>query len=196
MKEKKLVYGVGINDADYVTQPTDRITGERGYCPYYRKWCSMLRRCYSKKFQENQPTYKGCTVCEKWLTFSNFKAWMEKQDWRGKQLDKDLLDSENKVYSPDTCVFVSVTLNNFVSDRGGSRGNYMIGVYLDKSRNKFQSHCNNPFTKKTENLGRFTSELEAHLTWKAKKLEFVDLLQQQGYIEDDRIYEALKLKYK
>lgn len=197
MRERnKLLYGVGINDADYVVQPIDVITGKQVFCPFYQKWRDMLTRCYSEKCQERQPTYEGCSVCDEWLTFSIFKAWMEEQDWEGKQLDKDLLNSENKIYSPDTCIFVSSVLNTFVTDCGSAKGDYMIGVYFHKRDRKFVSQCNNPITKKNEHLGYFTSELSAHLTWKARKSELVDLLQQRGYIDDARIYEALKLKYR
>ena len=82
----KKVYGVGINDADYTIKPT--IENNRSKCMYYEKWIKMLQRCYSKSYQEKHPSYKGCSVCEEWLTFSNFKAWMETQDWKGKSLDK------------------------------------------------------------------------------------------------------------
>jgi len=105
MKAKKLVYGVGINDADYVTQKWETISYVNGKqkqnlvweCHYYRTWCGMLMRCYSAKHQERNPTYKGCSVSEEWLRFSNFKSWMERQDFEGMQLDKDLLFEGNKV---------------------------------------------------------------------------------------------------
>ena len=79
---KKLVYGIGINDADYaVTEwETIEVNGKRKKklvwgCPYYRTWKDMLRRCYSTKFQETNPTYIGCSVSDEWLTFSVFKSW-------------------------------------------------------------------------------------------------------------------------
>ena len=77
----------------------------------------MLQRCYSESHLVRQPTYKGCSVCEEWLTFSNFKSWMEQQDWEGKQLDKDLLVYKNKIYSPETCVFVSSVINSFFVEK-------------------------------------------------------------------------------
>ena len=112
VKPKRLVYGVGINDADYVVQKWETIGYVNGkqkqkliwICPYYSAWKSMLKRCYSSKYQDKRPTYKGCSVSDEWLTFSVFKVWMEKQDWEGKQLDKDLLFEGNKIYSADTCV--------------------------------------------------------------------------------------------
>ena len=194
-RKKSLVYGVGVNDADYVTGEKDTVTGRWWRCPFYRKWQSMLERCYSEKYQEKYPTYIGCSVCDEWLVFSVFKEWMESQDWKGKCLDKDLLDSENKEYNPNKCVFVSNALNVFTTDSGRARGEYMIGVCFHKATKRFASQCCNPITKKQEHLGLFTSELEAHLKWKARKLEIVDELMCAGYIEDIRIYNNLKDKY-
>jgi len=191
----KLVHGAGINDADYAVAGKNHRTGKQWMCPYYNKWKGMLRRCYSKKYQEKYPTYEGCSVCEDWLIFSNFKSWMESQNWEGKDLDKDLLFEGNKVYSPDKCVFVSSVLNAFVTDSGRARGKYMIGVIFHKRDKNFQSQCNNPITKSHDYLGFFTSELEAHLKWKKRKLELIGELLQHGYIEDIRIYNSLKTKY-
>ena len=108
------VYGVGTNDAGYAIQVMESVRGANGkpkqriiwFCPFYRRWVHMLERCYSERYQEKKPTYIGCTVCEEWLRFSNFKSWMETQDWEGKHLDKDLLVEGNKIYSPDTCILV------------------------------------------------------------------------------------------
>lgn len=201
MKIKKLVYGVGITDADYVVQKWETI----GYvdrkrkrnlvwlCPYYNTWASMLERCYSAKYQERKPTYKGCSVSEEWLRFSNFRAWMEAQDWEGMQLDKDLLFAGNKVYSSEACAFVTPTVNTFTTDCAASRGEWLIGVNWHKGASKFRSQCRNPFTKKHEYLGYFTCELEAHQAWLKRKLELAHLLAAEQ--TDPRIAEALIKRY-
>ena len=196
----RLVYGVGINDADYVVEKRETIivNGVRKkrqvwICPYYRTWKSMLERCYSNKYQERRPTYKGCTVSEEWKTFSNFRAWMEKQDWEGKQLDKDLLMVDNKVYSAETCVFVTHSVNSFTSDCGAARGKWLIGVYWNKRAGKFVSRCSNPFTKKSEHLGLFTFEQEAHQAWLERKLELATLLAAEQ--TDERVSKALIERY-
>ena len=200
-KAKKLVYGVGINDADYVIKKWETIgyvNGKRKrkliwICPYYRAWKHMLERCYSTKYQERQPTYKGCSVSEDWLTFSNFRKWMEAQDFEGNQLDKDLLFEGNKVYSAKTCVFVSGMVNSFTTDRRASRGEWLIGVYWNKGANKFQSRCRNPFTKKSEHLGLFTSEQEAHKAWLKRKLGLARQLAAEQ--TDERVAKALIERY-
>ena len=144
---KKLIQGVGINDADY------KIRKGKSLCPYYRRWTDMIKRCYSDKFKQSRPTYEGCTVCSEWLTFSNFKSWMEKQDWKGKALDKDLLSFKGFTYSPETCVFIPADLNSLLC------GINKKGYCFDKSRGKYSAKISN--AGKTINLGRFDLEADA-----------------------------------
>ena len=201
MKAKKLVFGVGVNDSNYVVEERETIGYVDGKqkqkliwrCPYYQAWQSMLKRCYSIKYKDKNPTYKGCSVAEEWKTFSNFKAWMEKQNFKGNQLDKDLLFEGNKVYSPETCVFVTRMVNTFTIDRVNDRGEWLIGVNWNKGTNKFRSQCSNPFTKKREFLGYFTCEQEAHEAWLTRKLELAYEL--SAIQEDSRVAEALIDRY-
>ncbi len=201
MKPKKLVFGVGINDADYVVKKNETVgyvDGKRKLkmvwiCPFYQAWKHMLERCYSAKLQDVRQTYKGCSASAEWLTFSTFKGWMEKQDFEGNELDKDILIEGNKVYSADTCVFVSPMVNTFTLDNGSSRGEWLVGVYWDKNRGKFKSMCRNPFTKKKEHLGRFTCEIEAHKAWCKRKLELAKEL--AAIQTDPRVAKALIDRY-
>ena len=198
---KPTVYGVGVNDVDYVVQKWEEIgyiDGKRKkklvwICPYYLAWRNMLKRCYSSKWQEKYPTYIGCSVAEEWKYLSVFKAWMEGQDFKDKQLDKDLLFEGNKVYSEEACVFVSGMVNNFTLDSGASRGEWLIGVNRDKRAGKFRSMCRNPLTNKHEHLGLFTSELEAHQAWLKRKLELAHLIAAEQ--TDERVGKALIERY-
>lgn len=201
MKPKNLVYGVGINDANYVVKKFETIGYVDGkqkkkqvwVCQYYQTWKHMLMRCYSSKYQESRPTYKGCTVSEEWLTFSTFKTWMEKQDWEGKQLDKDFLFEGNKVYSTEACVFVTGVVNSFANDQRAKRGEWLIGVGWDKKRGKFRSRCRNPFSKGEDYLGYFTCEQEAHKAWLKRKLELAHEL--AAIQTDTRVAKALIERY-
>ena len=201
MKPKRLVYGVGTNDAEYIVKKNETISYEDReqkqkqvwVCPYYRAWSDMLRRCYSTKYQEKYPTYRGCSVSTEWLTFSVFKNWMMAQDWEGLQLDKDILFEGNKIYSPETCVFLTPMVNSFTTDCGASRGVWSIGVHWNKLAGKFMSRCCNPFTKKREHLGYFTCEEEAHQAWLKRKLELAYLLAAEQ--TDPRVAKALIDRY-
>jgi len=201
MSKIKSVYAVGINDADYVVQIKETIGYVDGkqkqktvwVCPFYKTWNGMIGRGYSEKIKLKQPAYKDVTVCEEWHLFSTFRAWMIEQEWEDKHIDKDLILPGNKVYSPETCVFVSRSVNNFLIERGNDRGEYKIGVCWDKQCGKFQALCCNPFTKKQENLGRFVEEDQAHKAWLDKKLEHAYALAAiQG---DERVSKAIIDKY-
>lgn len=118
---------------------------------------------------------------------------METRDWQDKQLDKDLLNEGNKIYSRETCVFVSGMVNNFTTDSGAARGELPIGVCWDKEKNKFKSKCSNPFTKKIEHLGYFMCEQEAHQAWLKWKLELAYEL--AAIQTDPQVAEALISRY-
>lgn len=183
---RKLIYGLGINDASYLTYIMD---GKKMIkCPAYRAWMHILARSYSKNYHEKQPTYKGVTVCDEWLLFSNFRKWWMTNYIEGYHLDKDLLILSNKIYSPETCIYVPQWLNSFTINNTASRGKYKIGVCWNNEHLKFHSRCSNPYTKKNDNLGYFDNELEAHSAWLTRKLEIaLDLKQEMDEI-DLRIY--------
>lgn len=166
----RLVFGVGINDSDYVTSYV--VNGKRGSCPFYIKWTSMIERCYSSKWHEAHPTYKGCTVCDDWLSFSWFKCWMENQDWQGKQLDKDILIQGNKIYSPGTCLFVESNINSLFIDCKANRGKYKIGVSFHKHHKKFVSKCRDG-NGVSVHIGYFSNEEDAHEAYKVFKYKLI-----------------------
>ena len=197
----KLVCGVGVNDLGYRTQVEEWVTKNGGkrirktvfLCKYYTVWISMLRRCYSKKHLESNPSYIGTSVCSEWLYATAFKKWMEQQDWRGKSLDKDIIAPGSKLYSPETCAFVLKATNSFVTASDASRGEYPIGVHLYKRTGKYRAQCGNPSTGKNEHLGLFSTPEEAHEVWRKRKHE---LAQQVANTESDpRVVEALKKRY-
>lgn len=165
-KSSKKLYGVGINDANYfvVVRLED---GSKHTCKYYSTWCDMLARCYREKYQKLFPSYKDCYVCNEWLMFSNFKSWMEQQDWFGNVLDKDLLLEGNKCYSPETCIFVPPKVNGFLVIKHGRNSSGLIGAsYQTTSRckNKWISSCSQ-LNNKNKTLGRFPTVEGAHFAW-------------------------------
>lgn len=202
MAIKKLLYGVGVNDADYAVDKRVTVSPKGAKrsqkviwsCPYYARWKEILRRCYSENHLKKRPDYSGCTVYEGWHLFSNFKAWMQQQDWEGKQLDKDLLVEGNKVYGPDTCVFVSNMVNGFINEKPNKRGSTLVGVfYIENLARPYRAQCRNPFTGKHKYLGFFATELEAHLAWLGCKSKFATQL--ADLQEDQKVANALKRKY-
>jgi len=131
----------------------------------------MLERCYSENFVNKQPTYRDCSVCQEWLSFMTFRAWMISQEWEGLELDKDILKVGNKVYGPDTCVFVTRLVNSFILDKKTKQGKYPMGVYEQAASNKYASRCWDYSTGKRVHLGNYETPEEAHRAWLAFKLE-------------------------
>lgn len=190
-KNKFLVLGVGVNDANYPVNKS--LEGKRVICQFYNRWRHMLVRCYSEDYKNKNPTYSDCYVCDAWLVFSKFKSWMETQDWHGKQLDKDLLFIGNKVYSPETCIFVDSLTNSFINDYERGRGNFMIGVDFNKSTGKLRARCSNPFTGLNEHIGWFDNEYDAHIAWKKRKMQHAKAI--AAYQTDARVAKSIIQKY-
>jgi len=188
-------FGVATNDADYPISKYEKTGSKKKQiwiCPFYSKWNQMLTRCYGTPRLLEFPSYKGAYVCEDWLLFSNFRSWMEGEDWVNKHLDKDLL-GDGKEYAPDKCAFLHPKVNTFLCDSAKSRGEFPLGV--TKSGTYFTSRCNNPFTSKTEYLGSFDCPPEAHLAWKKRKHELACQLADSDYVEDERVAQALRTRY-
>ena len=85
---------------------------------------NMMQRCYSNKYHEYTPTYKECYVCDRWLHFQLFCEDIQKlknyENWRKDSfkwvLDKATKISGNKMYSPDTCIFITNSDNTITSN--------------------------------------------------------------------------------
>lgn len=188
-KSKKLVYGIGINDADYAVHKFEnlgRVDGKKKVkriwsCPFYMRWVNVLERCNPTVQQTKKKTYAGVTICEEWKYFSKFKAWMEQQNWQGMDLDKDIVVFGNKIYSPETCRFVPHYLNKLLTLSDANRGDWPLGVSLRKDSNVFVSVIKTR-TKKTggkiDYLGQYNNPLDAHKAWQKEKM-----IRIQDYIE-------------
>lgn len=176
----RLYCGVGINDADYIVNPGGRKMQGKLMCPFYTRWCNMIKRCYDKNTLKKRKSYDGCSVCDEWLTFSNFKKWMESQEWDGKHLDKDILTMGNKIYSPETCFFVSNRINNL--HRCISKPS---GFNKHKTTGKWRAYFY--FEGKQKHLGLHASKKEAAIAAAAYRINFID--------NDDELSKVPKIKF-
>ena len=182
------VYGVGVLGTKYPPTISGRNTKE------YDLWKSMLRRCYSDNSKKNRPTYEGYEVSDKFKSYEYFYEWCHSQigfGVEGWHLDKDLLVKGNKVYSESTCVFLPSEINSLLVKHTPSRGKHPIGVSWYSKSKTFIAQVNKN-KGKSENLGYFTTELEAFNAYKTAKESFVKEQAEKwkGKI-DVRAYEAL-----
>ena len=165
------VYGVGyVGEGEYKCRENGKDT------KVYRTWYDMLRRCYDEKNLKRNPTYVNCKVSESFHNFQNFAKWYYDNYYQIEgermELDKDILVKHNKIYSPETCVFVPETINLLFTKRQNDRGESVIGTSLYKN-GKYVVHCSliNPETGKSKSkyLGTYDTEIEAFEVYKYYK---------------------------
>lgn len=184
------ILGVGINDAEYHITNCDKDGRILSRCPYYSKWSGMLRRCYCEVYQKKQVTYKGCVVCDEWLIFSSFKLWMKGQsNWEGNEIDKDILVSGNKVYSPKTCRFVSHRVNNLFNIHLNIKRSLPTGICWDKDNGKFLAQIS--MYGKTKKIGRFDILADATNAYRRCKKSYIIELAEN---ECDDIKQAMLIR--
>lgn len=189
----KTVCGVGyLGDGDYKTRD-----GEKHSLPYI-KWLSMLQRCYDPYKINKHMTYIDCYVCEDWLNFQNFAKWFDENYYKVKNekmdLDKDILIKGNRIYSPDTCIFVPTRINMLFTKTNKARGEYPIGV--TKRNNKYQAICSildrESNKKKNIILGKFDNLTEAFLSYKTFKESYIkQVADEYKDLIPNKLYEAM-----
>ena len=167
----------------------------------YRKWQGMLQRCFDNKLKEKYPTYKDVTCCERWLCFVNFLEDFEilKQEYnwdndKKLNLDKDILNKNNKIYSLENCILVPDWINKLFTKRDANRGECPIGVRYHKRDKKYEAYCN--INGKHTGLGYHNTVEEAFNAYKqAKENEIKRIANDcvsKGFItKDSRLYNAM-----
>lgn len=135
------VYGVGYYG---IGEYTSKYPNTTKRTIEYKYWHGIMQRCYDEKFKERHSEYKNTTVFKEWHNFQVFGDWSNSNYYEIKDeimcLDKDILVKGNKIYSPDTCIFVPERINTLFTKTNSKRGNYPIGITKNKE-NKFIAKC-------------------------------------------------------
>ena len=141
----------------------------------FKTWEWILRRCYSDKALKRNPTYEPCYICEEWHEYYNFKIWFETNyytiDGEIMEIDKDVLIKNNKIYSPETCVFLPHCINSIFCKTNAKRGKYPIGVSYHKKVGKFQSYCT--VNNKRVHLGYYDTPEKAFNAYRIYKERYI-----------------------
>ena len=183
------VYGVGFMGIGEF-KSTDE-NGKETKC--HKTWVEMLKRCYDSKYQKKNQTYKGCRVCENWWNFQVFAKWYYSHfyeiEGQMMNLDKDILKKGNKIYSPETCVFVPQFINKLFIKSDKVRGDLPIGVC--KHGNKFKAYLSKG-NGKLMYLGLYDTPNEAFLAYKKAKEEYIKEVAEKYKSQiPQKLYEAL-----
>lgn len=163
--------------------------------PEYICWSSMLTRCYSDKYIKKD-NYITCSVCEEWHNFQKFAEWYQNNTYALEndvlELDKDIIQKGNKIYSPDMCMLVPHKINTIICNRHNDRGRCYIGV--QETKRGYVAVCN--IDRKPKCLGVYPTEIEAFYAYKtAKEAEIKRVAELYRGIIPDFIIEYIT-KYK
>ena len=168
------VYNIGyFGEGPYKAGSPGNMTKE------YDTWHSMMSRCYNTKLHIKYSAYKDCSVCDEWLNFQEYGKWFSKNYYEipGEKmcLDKDILIKGNKIYSPNTCVFVPEKINILFTKHDTKHGNYPIGVIWHERDKVFEVRCNiqEDGAIKRKYLGRFNNAEEAFSIYKRVKEQHI-----------------------
>ncbi|WP_080845590.1 hypothetical protein [Cytobacillus gottheilii] len=187
----KTVYGVGYYGVgQHISSENHKMSHK------YKTWHGMMRRCYDKEFHKRSPIYADCAVAEVWHNYQNFGDWYDENyysiDGHMMHLDKDILVKGNKIYSPDTCIFVPAAINSlFIKVHDEKRKLYTC-VYYNPKRLEYK------YTARTKDkfIGSFkTHEEAANAYVKYKNLLFRDKAYEYKDLIPNKLYEAM-LNYK
>ena len=183
------VYGIG-----YLGTGNAIVSINGKHTEQYNHWYSMLQRCHSEKYHIKQPSYIGCSVYEEWHNFQNFALWYNENyyevDGEVMALDKDILVKGNKIYSPETCIFVPQKINSLFIKCDRARGELPIGVC--KHNNKYVAYCSD--TNKNKHLGYFDTVEEAFNAYKTAKENLIKEVANEYYNNNlipFELYEAM-----
>lgn len=118
-----------------VKDPLDKTFYGKGYIGFgrhnskskcYTRWKAMLARCYGVEAKSN--------LCEEWHSLQVFGEWFDNNYLIGYVLDKDLKVPGNKIYSPETCMFIPNHLNILFNNKPKE-------ITIVKAIEKYPEYC-------------------------------------------------------
>lgn len=168
----KSVFNIGyIGDGRFSVKNNGKITKE------YYLWHGIMQRSYCDKYHKKRPTYTHTIVYEDWHNFQVFAEWCADNYIDGWELDKDLLsESDNKIYSPSTCVFIPSQLNSFLTNKkSGNLSGYTGVKRADSKRERWQARICCIYTSKLLSLGNYDTPEEASQAYQTKRAKYAEI---------------------
>lgn len=131
-------------------------------------WESIIEKCGTAR------GYEDFSICEEWNVFDNFLEWFKDNDYTKYEnqqitISKYFLDNDSKVFSPETCYLIPVSLNKLLSSMI-SKNSLLLGVSKTANGTFVSEVCiNGKRTKMT-----FKTEKEAAIFYADNKYAWID----------------------
>ena len=132
MRKCKYIHGIGINDLSneaygFFSDGYRKVTS-------YSVWVSILSKVASKSYNY----YRGASIHPDWIYYSVFRDWFDANYVEGYELNRSILNQDNLVYGPDTCLLVPSWVNRLFAKSISRRSRYGTGVVKGRrGSNKF-----------------------------------------------------------
>ena len=188
-RPRNSVLGVAINDAPFITNSL--VNGKYQKDPAYSQWKSMVSRCYSEREKAKRSTYEECTLDDRWLSFMSFYRSWKPRYFYSYQIDKDILVTGNKEYSPDKCLMVPIWVNTFIGEKRKTT-NLPVGVTWSKNKGRYLAQITTGMKYKT--LGYYDDPIEASKVWFNNKINHLNAVKHELDLIDDRLFSCLFFK--
>lgn len=165
---------------------------------WYNYWRAMIERVNIKDNKFHR-TYADVTIWDDWYNYQNFAEWAESNYYTinnyKMELDKDILVKGNRIYSPDTCVFVPDIINSLLIKADKARGDFPIGVYWHGRDEEYRAQCSyitDYGQRKNKWLGGYDNPQDAFEAYKIYKEEYIKKLANK-FKKDipEKLYNAL-----
>lgn len=161
-------------------------------------WTGIINRSMNPAVKQKHPSYEDVKLHKDWYVFEDFYSWYISQkgfnikDNKGRyySVDKDLLISGNKVYSPETCCLLPNEINCLIKGNFRKGSSLPKGVFANK-RGNFYSTIN-LFGKRVY-LGAYVTAEEAFVAYKKARESHLRVLSHLYVgLVDDKVIKALR----
>lgn len=176
-----------------------RENGKRVLHDEYKIWSGMHMR--AENFDKKHPSYADVTICEEWWNYQNFAKWYEEHKYEIEDdflcIDKDLLNPESRIYSPETCCLIPNSINEIFRDYKNYKHDELpIGI---TKRNDYKTIKYRARTTSVNEFGEIvyvsktTDDLfNAFIFYKEHKEKYIKFLAEKyKYYIEHKIYDQL-----
>jgi hypothetical protein len=151
--------------------------------PAHKVWCNMIKKSLKH----------GDDIIDAWHNFQLFADWYDSNVYACAEslaVNKDILQQDSKIYSPDTAVLIPDTINDLVSYARKRTNDLLTGVSEHTKGFKARIMVNG----KHHHLGAFDTPEQAHEVYVAAKTKRIrDIIDNyKGIIKPDKLYERIK----
>lgn len=155
----------------------------------YQVWAALIDRCYHNK--EMYPAYfDKCEVCKEWHNYQVFANWYKENEYEcdGRlHIDKDILNPNCNLYSPENCILVPQRINMLFMNRENDKG---LPNGIEKCASGYSAKYN------TKELGTYKTLEEAFNVYANYKEKIIkQVADEYKNIIPQKVYNAL-ISYK